>query len=168
MRERTAARLWLLCAALGFGTLLAGLIYATIWAQRQLVREIEYDPAALAGHERLASREIDDHLAELEREVLRLAKLDDVKAAIISGDREELLEQVRPPLNRLRKSPLRVNRITLYAPDGRVYLRAHAPESYGDTALGRRQLITQALAARRIVNGLETEDGIPYLWAVTP
>ncbi len=168
VRQRAAARIWLVFTALGLSLLIAGLIYASFSAQRKLVREIEQDPGTLARYEGLARWSIEGHLAELERELLRLAKLADLKNAVVRGDRGELFEQLLPPLNRLGKGALRVRRITFYTPTGTVYLRAHARDVYGDNVLGQRRLIAEAITARQILKGLETEEGGPYLWAATP
>ena len=166
--KRVAAKRWLFLTALALGLLVAGLILTSFSAQQKLLREIEQDQRVLSGHERVALWAIEGHLAELERELLRLARLADVKKAVVTEDRMELLEQLRPPLNRLGKGALRVSRITFYTPAGAVYLRAHAPAVYGDHAIGHRGLIAEAIRARRVLKGLEAEDGILYLWVVAP
>ena len=168
VRSRAAARTWLLLSGLGLGLLLAGLIYASLAGQRKLVREIERDSRALAGDEQLVKLAIDEQLADLERELIRLARLADLKEAVVAGDREKLLEQIRPPLNRLGKGRAGVSRISFYTPNGVAFLRAHAPASFGESVFGHRRLITESATTLRIVKGLEAEEGIPYLWAVTP
>jgi signal transduction histidine kinase/DNA-binding response OmpR family regulator len=168
VRQRSAVKVWILCTALGLGLLIAGLIFAGFSAQRKLVREIEQDSGTLDRYQRLAMGATRGHLAELERELLRLSKLADLQDAVVMGDRATLLEQLLPPFNRLSKGPLRVKRITFYAPTGTVYLRAHAPDSYGENIFSQRRLIAEAATTRRILSGLEAEEGIPYLWAVTP
>ena len=167
-RRRPGARGWLVFTSLGLGLFIAVLIFDGFWAQRRLVREIEQDPAPLVSHERLIAWTVENQLADLERELLRLAKLADLKDAVVAADRRELQEQILPPLNRLGKGPLRVSRITFYTPDGTVYLRAHAPNAYGENAVPARPLIAEAITARRVVKGLETERGVPYLWVATP
>ncbi len=167
-RRRPVARGWLLYTSLGLGLFIAVLIFAGFWSQRRLAREIEQDRAPLASHERLTAWTVESHLAEMEQEMLRLAKLADLKDAVVAADRSALQEQILPPLNRLGKGALRVSRITVYTPNGTVYLRAHAPESYGENAASKRPLIAKAITARRIVKGLETERGVPYLWVATP
>jgi signal transduction histidine kinase len=167
-RRRPVARGWLLWTSLGLGLFIAVLIFAGFWSQRRLAREIERDRAPLASHERLAAWTVENHLAEMERELVRLARLADLKDAVVAGGRQELQEQILPPLNRLGNSALRLSRITVYTPNGTVYLRAHAPQSYGDSAVSKRPLIAEAINARRIVKGMETERGVPYLWVATP
>ena len=168
MRQRAAARVWILCTGLGLGLLMVGLIFAAFSAQQRLVREIEQDSGVLDRFQQLAMGATRGHLTELERELLRLLKLAELQEAIVLGDRATLLEQLRPPLNRLGKGPLRVKRITFYTPTGTVYLRAHAPDSYGENILSHRRLVAEAVTARRTLKGLEAEEGVPYLWVVTP
>src|SRR5919204_255068 len=163
-----AARVWILCTGLGLGLLMVGLIFAAFSAQRRLVREIEQDSGVLDRFQQLAMGATRGHLTELERELLRLSKLAELQEAIVLGDRATLLEQLRPPLNRLGKGPLRVKRITFYTPTGTVYLRAHAPDAYGENVLSHRRLVAEAVTARRALKGLEAEEGVPYLWVVTP
>jgi signal transduction histidine kinase/DNA-binding response OmpR family regulator len=168
VRQRAAARVWILLTGLGLGLLIAGLVFAAFSAQRRLVREIEQDSGVLDRYQQLAIGAIRGHLAELERELLRLSKLAELQDAVVLGDRAMLLEELRPPLNRLGKGVLRVKRITFYTPTGTVYLRAHAPDSYGEDVLSPRRLIAEAVKTRRTLKGLEAEEGVPYLWAVTP
>jgi signal transduction histidine kinase/DNA-binding response OmpR family regulator len=168
MRQRAAAKVWILSTALGLGLLIAGLIFAAFSAQRKLIREIEQDSGVLDRYQQLTIGAIRGHLAELERELLRLSKLAELQDAVVLGDRAMLLEQLLPPLNRLGKGLLRIRRITFYTPTGTVYLAAHAPDSYGENVVSYRRLIAEAVTARRTLKGLEVEEGIPYLWAVTP
>jgi signal transduction histidine kinase/DNA-binding response OmpR family regulator len=147
---------------------MVGLIFAAFSAQRRLVREIEQDSGVLDRFQHLAMGATRGHLTELERELLRLSKLAELQEAIVLGDRATLLEQLRPPLNRLGKGPLRVKRITFYTPTGTVYLSAHAPDAYGENVLSHRRLVAEAVTARRALKGLEAEEGVPYLWVVTP
>jgi len=168
VRQRVAARVWILCTGLGLGLLITGLIFAAFSAQRRLVREIEQDWVVLDRYQQLAMGTTQAHLTELERELLRLSKLAALQDAISTGDRAMLLEELLPPLNRLGKGPLRVKRITFYTPTGTVYLRAHAPDAYDDNVLSHRRLIAEAVTARRTLKGLEADEGVPYLWAVTP
>jgi signal transduction histidine kinase/DNA-binding response OmpR family regulator len=168
MRQRAAARVWILCTGLGLGLLMVGLIFAAFSAQQRLVREIEQDSGVLDRLQQLAMGATRGHLTELERELLRLSKLAELQEAIVLGDRATLLEQLRPPLNRLGKGPLRVKRITFYTPTGTVYLRAHAPDAYGENVLSHRRLVAEVVTARRTLKGLEAEEGVPYLWVVTP
>lgn len=167
LHQRKAARVWLLVTGLGLGLLVAGLIVAGFSAHQKLVREIEQDSGALQGSERLVKWAMDGHLDDLEQEALRLGKLADVKDAVVRHDRAALLEQVRPPLNRLGKGALQVSRINVYAPDGALYLSAHDPHSTGKHAMSR-QLVARTLQARRTFKGLEVEDGTPRLWVATP
>ncbi len=167
VRQRAAARVWLLFAGLGLGLLIAGLIFSGFSANRKLVREIEQDSAVIESSKRLARWTMESHLADLERELLRLAKLADLKEAVIRRDRESLLEQVRPPLNRLGKGPLQVSRINFYAPTGALYLSAHDPDSF-DGHISNRRLVAEAISARKIFKGLEVENGVPCLWVTAP
>jgi len=168
MRQRAAARVWILFTGFGLGLLMVGLIFAAFSAQQRLAREIEQDSGVLDRFQQLTMGATRGHLTELERELLRLSKLAELQDAITIGDRATLLEQLHPPLNRLGKGPLRVKRITFYTPTGTVYLRAHAPDSYGENVLSHRRLVAEAVTARRTLKGLEAEEGVPYLWAVTP
>lgn len=168
IRRRPGARVWLVAAAVGLGLLIAALSLANYSAERRLIRQLEQDPLVVASQERLTRWTIEVHQAGLEQELLRLARVADLKEAIVRGDRPELQEQLEPPLNRLRKGPLHVSRITLYTPEGIAHVRAHAPDSYGENVLSRRPLIAETVTARRIVKGLEMEDDLPYLWAATP
>lgn len=165
--KRTAA-VWLSVTAGGLGLVITALALANYSAERNLIRQLEQDPRVLAGHERLTRWTMEVQQAGLEQELLRLAKLADLKEAILKGDRLELRDQLEPPLNRLRKGPLLISRLTLYTPSGDAYLRAHALDAYGENVLGARPLIAETAKARRIVKGLETEGGRPHLWAATP
>jgi len=165
---RSRARRWAVTSALGLALLIAGLIVAGFSSQRRLVDAIENDPRALSSSARLTNRVVDEHLSQLGEELIRLAQLHDLKEALISGNRAELLEQIRPPLNRLGKSPLQISRLTVYERSGAAYLRAHAPALHGDDATARRPLIAHVLRTRTVVKGLELENGRPYLWAATP
>lgn len=168
INRRPAARVWLLSAAVGLGLLIAALSLANYSAERKLIRQIEQDPLVMASQERIIRWTVEVHVAGLEQELLRLARVADLKEAIVKGDQTGLRDQLEPPLNRLRKGPLHVSRITLYTPAGIARLRAHAPDSYGEDVLSRRPLIAETVRARRIVKGLEMEDGLPHLWAATP
>jgi len=166
--KRSQARRWAILTALGLGLLITGLIIAGFSTQHRLLQAIENDPRALSAIVRLADRVLEEHLDQLEREVVRLAQLSELKEALIGGNRVELLEQIRPPLNRLGKSPLQVSRVTVYHPTGATYLRAHAPTIHGDDITRRRPLIAHVLRTRTVTKGLEAEEGRPYLWAATP
>lgn len=168
IRQRPTARVWLVSAAVGLGLLIAALSLANYSAERKLIRQLEQDSLVLASQERLVRWTIEVHQAGLEQELLRLARVADLKEAIVAGDRIALREQLEPPLNRLRRGPLNVSRLTLYSPEGIARLRAHAPESHDDDVSIARPLIAETVRARRIVKGLETEDGLPYLLAATP
>jgi len=148
--------------------LIAGLAATAFYAQQRLHQAIEHDFPQFSNSERLASWAMNIHLDELEWELTRLARLEDLKEALRAGDRGELLEQMRPPLNRLGKGDLRVTRFTCYRADGRVLLRAHAPESYGDEVFDSRRLVAQAFRTRTILRGLEVDEGQLFLWAVAP
>lgn len=161
-------RVWLSAMAGGLGLVITALALANYSAERNLIRQLEQDPRILAGQERLARWTIEVQQAGLEQELLRLARVDDLKEAILKNDRLELQEQLVPPLNRLRKGPLQIGRLTLYTPAGIAHLRAHAPDSYGDDVLGARPLIAETVSARRILKGLELDEGVPYLVAATP
>src|SRR5215467_4830582 len=165
---RSAALRWVFFGALGLGALAAGLATTAFYTQQRLQQAIEHDFPHLSSSERLASWAIQTHLDELERQVTRLARLQDVKDALRTGSRPELLEQIRPPLNRLRKASLQVTRLTSYGPDGHVFLRAHAPERFGDEALRSRRLVADAFRTRSIVRGLETDEGQLIFWVLTP
>jgi hypothetical protein len=165
--KRTAA-VWLSVTAGGLGLIITALAVANYAAERDLIRQLEQDPRVLAGHERLTRWTIEVHQADLEQELLKLAKVADLKEAILKGDRLELRDQLEPPLNRLRKGPLQISRLTLYTPSGDANLRAHALDSYGENVLEARPLIAETARARRIVKGLESEGGRPHLWAATP
>ena len=166
--KRAPVRGWVALTILGLGALIAGLGLAGVHAQRKLTRVVVEDPEVLAAHQRLVGWVIEEHLAGLERELLILTKLADLKDALARNSRADLLEQIRPPLNRLGKGALRINRVTVYAPAGDVYLRAHAPDAYGDRFLDRRPLVSEAVTARRVVKGIESEGGVPHLWAAGP
>lgn len=166
--RRPTARVWLSATAVGLGLVITALALANYSAERNLIRQLEQDPRVLAGHERLTRWTIDVQQAGLEQELLRLAKVADLKEAILKNDRLELQEQLVPPLNRLRKGPLQIGRLTLYTPSGNAYLRAHAPDSYGENVLSQRPLIAETVRARRILKGLEIDEGVPYLVAATP
>lgn len=167
-REWAAARTWFVVTALAFVLVIAALGLANYSAQRQLRRLLEDDAQAIAGQERLVRWAVEVRQADLEQEVVRLARTEDLKDAVAAGGRAGLRDQLEPPLNRLRKGPLQVTRITLYTPAGVAWLRAHAPEAHGDNVLDRRPLIAEVVKARRIVKGLEMEEGVPCVWAVTP
>lgn len=168
VRPRAAARAWVFCTAAVLVLLIAALVFANWSAQQKLVSQMERDPRALMSHERLLGWTTEVQQAGLEQELLRLARSADLKEAILAGKRAELLDQLEPPLNRLRKSPLHVTRITLYTPAGVARLRAHAPDSYGDDVLSQRAVIARAVGERRIVKGLEMESELLCLWAATP
>jgi hypothetical protein len=167
IRQGSTARVWLVSAAVGLGLLIAALSLANYSAERKLIRQLEQDSPVLASQERLVRWTIEVHQAGLEQELLKLARVADLKEAIVAGDRIALREQLEPPLNRLRRGPLNVSRLTLYSPEGIARLRAHAPESHDDVS-SARPLIAETVRARRIVKGLETEGGLPYLLAATP
>jgi len=150
------------------GLLITALAVANYSAERSLIRQLEQDPRILAGHDRLVRWTMEVHQADLEQELLKLARVVDLKEAILTGDRLELRDQLEPPLNRLRKGSLQISRLTLYTPEGVAQLRAHALDSYGERVLGARPLIAETVRARRIVKGLETEGDRPHLWAATP
>jgi len=167
-RERARARLWLIFTAIGLGILMVGLVLTGFGAKRRLVREIEQDPQALLVNERFVKLTVDGHLDELDRELARIAKLDELTDALVKGDRANAVEQLRPPLNRLRRGPLKVSRLTAYSPVGVVLVRGHEPESHGDNALNDRRIVFEAVNTREIVKGIEVEKDVPYLYVATP
>src|SRR4051812_4471395 len=93
-RERARARLWLLGTAIGLAILMAGLIATGLVAKRRLVAQIEDDPQALLVNERFVTQTIDGHLEELGRELARIAKVDELTAALVANDRETTIEQL--------------------------------------------------------------------------
>lgn len=167
-RQRAAARLWIFCTALVLALVIVALAFANWFAQRKLISQIERDTQTLMNHERLTGWTLQVHQDGLEQELLRLARSADLKEAIVAGSRAALLDQLEPPLNRLRKSPLNITRITLYTPEGTARMRAHTPDSYGDNVLSDRPLIAETVRDRRILKGLEVESGLLCLWAATP
>lgn len=166
--RRTVIRGGLLAAALGLGLVFVALVVANSSAQKALVRHLEQDSTTLASHERLIAWTTEVHLANLEQELLRLGRSADLKEALAGGDRAALVDQLEPPLNRLRKGPLHVTRISLYTPAGVTRLHAHAPAAPAEEVLGRRPLIAETIRARKILKGLELVDGLPHLLAATP
>jgi len=137
-------------------------------SQQGLLREFEKDREKPAQDARLITWKMDVHLERLEQELLRLARVEDLKEAVAKMDRRKLLEQARPPLNRLRRSPLRVERISFYLPSGTVFLKAHDSELYADDLSGHRVLIAEVANKRRVVRGVEPEGNTFFLWAATP
>ncbi|HYE91973.1 MAG TPA: SpoIIE family protein phosphatase [Terriglobales bacterium] len=167
-RERARARLWLIFTTIGLGILMVGLVLTGFGAKRRLVREIEQDPQALLVNERFVKLTVDGHLDELDRELARIAKLDDLTNALVKGDQANAVEQLRPPLNRLRRGPLKVSRLTAYSPVGVAVVRAHEPERHGDSVLNDRRIVFEAVNTREIVKGIEVENDVPYLYVATP
>src|SRR5204863_5721254 len=115
-----SARLWMIVTGLALVLVIAGLVSANVVFQRRMVRDIENDQLAATTQQRLVNWALGVHEADLAEEVVRLARSGDLKDAIVAGKREDLLEQLEPPLNRLRKSPLTVIRLTLYTAAGRL------------------------------------------------
>ena len=163
-----AARLWLVGTGLALVVLVGGLVIANVIFQRRMVRDIENDQVAAVTQQRLVDWALADHEAGLADEVGRLARSGDLKDAIIGGKREELRDQLEPPLNRLRKGPLAVIRLTLYTVDGRLRMHAQDSDDVGASEIYERRLLGVALHERRIVKGLEVLSGVPYLLAASP
>lgn len=167
-RERARARLWLIFTALGLGILMVGLVFTGFAGKRRLVSEIEQDPQALLVNERFVKLTVDGHLDELERELSRIAKLEDLQTALAKHDRDDAVEQLRPPLNRLRRGPLKVSQLTAYSPVGVVIVRGHDPEKHGESVLNERRIVFEGVNTRQIVRGIEVEKDTPYLFVATP
>lgn len=163
-----ASRVWIVGTAAALGLVIAGLIITSVAFQRRMIRDIENDQVAVTTQQRLIEWAIDVHKDGLAEEVVRLARSADVKEAIALGGRNELLDQLEPPLNRLRKGPFAISRLSLYAPDGRLLLHAHEPADVGTPSLDDRRLLATAIRDRRIVKGLELIGGVPHLLAVSP
>jgi hypothetical protein len=163
-----SARVWIVGTGLALVLIVAGLLVANGVVQRRMVREIESDQAALATQGRLVTWAISSHEAALVEEVVRLARSADLKEAIELGGRERLLDQLEPPLNRLRKGPLALTRLTLYAPDARLLMHAHDADGGDVPAVEERGLVRVAMDERRIVKGLGVIAGVPQVLAVSP
>ena len=148
--------------------LIVGLTLTNYLSQHRLLREFEEDHEKPAEDARLIRWKIDVHLERLEQELMRLAKVDDLKEAAAKTNRNALLDQLQPPLNRLRRSPLRVERINFYLPSGELLLRAHDPTLSADRVPGFRPLIAETAKNRRIVRGIEAEGNTFFLWAAAP
>ena len=143
------------------------LVDSRVAAEYKAGRDIEDDQLTVATQRRLAEWAIGIYEADLAEEVVRLARSEDLREAIALGDREALREQLEPPLNRLRKSPLAISRITLYAPDGRLLVHAHDLEDEAPP-FDDRGLLKTAMRERRIVKGIEMIGGLPHLLAASP
>jgi hypothetical protein len=164
---RRVARLWIIATVAALGLVMASLIVANVVFQRRMVRDIEDDQLTVATQRRLTEWAIGIYEADLAEEVVRLARSEDLREAIALGGREALREQLEPPLNRLRKSPLAISRITLYAPDGRLLVHAHDLEDEAPP-FDDRGLLKTAMRERRIVKGIEMIGGLPHLLAASP
>lgn len=163
-----AARMWIIGTGLALALVIAGLIIANIVFQRRMVRDIESDQLTVTTQRRLVDWAIQVHEAGLAQAVVQLARSADLKEALALGGRDELLDQLEPPLNRLRKGPLAMSRLTLYTAQGRLLLHAHEPKQAKAASLDARRLLRTAIDDRRIVKGLEVIDGLPHVLAASP
>ncbi len=163
-----SARLWMLGTGGALFAVVAVLFAAYATFERRMVRELEEDQLAATTQQRLVDWALTVHEASLAEEVTRLARSADLKDAIVAGTREGLLEQLEPPLNRLRKSPLAVVRLTLYTGDGRLRVHAQDPDDVGASSIDERRLMQAALRDRKVAKGVEVVSGVPHMLAASP
>jgi len=163
-----SARIWMMVTGLALVLVVGGLVAANVVFQRRMVRDIENDQLAASTNQRLVEWAFSMYQGDLADEVARLSRSGDLKDAIVAGKREQLLEQLEPPLNRLRKSPLAVTRLSLYTPEGKLRVHAQDPDDVGASAMHERKLLQAALRDLKIVKGVEVVNGLPHLHAASP
>ena len=95
-----------------------------------------------------------------------IAQRPDVRAALRSRDREELLRLLSPMYQALTRT-FSVVQFYVHSPDGMVLLRVHDPQGRGDNYAGHRQMVLDALQDRKTVTGIEIDKRMS-LRAVTP
>ena len=95
-----------------------------------------------------------------------IAQRPDVRKALKSGDREELLALLLPTYERLAET-FSIVQLYVHSPDGMVLLRVHDPQGRGDSYAGHRQMVLDALLDRKTVTGIEIDRRMS-LRTVTP
>ena len=85
-----------------------------------------------------------------------IAQRPDVRQAIDSRDREELLRLLLPTYQHLTES-FSIVQLYVHSPDGMVLLRVHDPQGRGDHYAGHRQMVLDALQNRKTVTGIEID-----------
>jgi hypothetical protein len=147
--ERIRIRI-LMPLVLVLGILLALSVSTVYWHQRQMMGDNLAQALQSVGR---------GFAAQLESDAKRLDALLDViilnpemKAALVAGDRQNLLTLAVPLLKRLRIEH-EVTHLYFIRPDRVVFLRAHRPGQYGD-AISRHTLL-QAEKTGKPASGIE-------------
>ncbi|MDR7038053.1 methyl-accepting chemotaxis protein [Methylobacterium sp. BE186] len=90
-----------------------------------------------------------------------------VADALDRQDRQALLSRYGGALAPLRDD-LKITFLNLHLPDGRAYVRIHAPETWGDSILARRAMIRDTIRDHRTVAGIEPARETLGIFAVVP
>jgi methyl-accepting chemotaxis protein len=95
-----------------------------------------------------------------------LAALPPVEAALLKGDREEMLTLLRAP--QVALDALGLPRLTLILPPATAFLRVRDPKSFGDDISGRRTAPVEANRTGKAIVGVEKGPDALAIYAMTP
>jgi len=84
-----------------------------------------------------------------------LAGMDSIKDAISQGDRQRLLEMVRPVMAQINQNSSTRLKVHFHVPPGRSFLRVWKPGKYGDDISGFRKTVVTVLETGKPVKGIE-------------